>query len=1057
MKNKILPFGFVAIIIGFSAFFLSSAGIKSEQKYEQGKNSVKENAQSKQKAVSYIEKIRNNQLTGKIDPNDVLRAREQIAKNKTKSGNTKELDWVEIGPDNFGGRTRAILFDNQDAEANTIYAGSVSGGIWKSTNIGSSWNQVNTSNGTACLSVSCMTQATDGTIYAGTGEGFTAQDYSEFGGIVGSGLYKSTDGNNFELVLGTKPVITQENDTVDWAYINEIAVDKNTNRIYAATNTGLKYLDQGSESWNIPEFKHDSIYYDIAKQFTITCDSIEINGDNITMYNPDTTAITIDTTSQDLTRTLLPLTGNSLEVKVYDDGSIIAFVDNFTFTSDEGLLFKNIAKYPDDPHFIAKSYSTIENNLIITNRNDTIYSYNDSANWAPNPGKLSDLPNYGVGKVDFAISPSDQNIIYANVITSIGYLYNIYRSSNKGYTWNIILPGENTTYELFEGNGIYASTITVYPNNPDKILVGGVNLWQGTKHDEGFFEWHENSSYQFPRLNTYYIHSGHHAYVFRPGIPNQFVIASDGGISISLNGDEQFMLKNKNYNITQFYTVSFSGNKKEILGGTQDNGILYIKGGGDPAVAKKADQIQTGNGCYTEMSLINPNVYIFARPVGEVYRSETRGEDVSTTFLGSGMSSSEFMNPFALWESFNEQNSKDSVMFYARLNNYETFDTISVRSKNFDYPFDYILPHTLNAGDSIMVKDIIQSKFFWAQNNEVYMTTGILNFVGSPTWFQIAEISGIPQSIAYSTDANFLYVGTQEGKLFRMANIAHAFTYKEADVESPYCIIATSEIPIMHASGEENTQAITSVYVDPQNVNNVIITLGNYGNSDYVYLSTNAIDQYPTFTSIQGDPDNGGLPQIPVYSSIIEMENSNLAIIGTEKGIYVSNNIFDASPTWEKQSNNILETPVFMIKQQITFTDGVPDPITGLFDIYPPVLNFGYIYGATYGRGVFVDNSYHIVGIDDDKFDNNNETEISLYPNPVIDQITVSFELTKSANTLINIYDLTGKLVKTTGLQHEPTGTVNYRIDVKDLNNGTYILHLIAGEKQTSTKFIVSH
>ena len=177
-----------------------------------------------------------------------------------------------------------------------------------------------------------------------------------------------------------------------------------------------------------------------------------------------------------------------------------------------------------------------------------------------------------------------------------------------------------------------------------------------------------------------------------------------------------------------------------------------------------------------------------------------------------------------------------------------------------------------------MVKDIIQSKFFWAQNNEVYMTTGILNFVGSPTWFQIAEISGIPQSIAYSTDANFLYVGTQEGKLFRMANIAHAFTYKEADVESPYCIIATSEIPIMHASGEENTQAITSVYVDPQNVNNVIITLGNYGNSDYVYLSTNAIDQYPTFTSIQGDPDNGGLPQIPVYSSIIEMESWKLAI-----------------------------------------------------------------------------------------------------------------------------------------------------------------------------------
>jgi len=172
MKNKILPFGFIAIIIGFTAFFLSSAGFKSEQNYEPEKNPLKENVQSNQKALSYIAKIRNNQFTGKINPNDVLKANEQIEKNKTKSGNSKELNWVEIGPDNFGGRTRAILFDNQDATASTIYAGSVSGGIWKSTNIGSSWNKINTTNGTACLAVSCITQNSDGTIYAGTERNF---------------------------------------------------------------------------------------------------------------------------------------------------------------------------------------------------------------------------------------------------------------------------------------------------------------------------------------------------------------------------------------------------------------------------------------------------------------------------------------------------------------------------------------------------------------------------------------------------------------------------------------------------------------------------------------------------------------------------------------------------------------------------------------------------------------------------------------------------------------------------------------------------------------------
>ena len=1067
MKNKILPFGFIAIIIGFTAFFLSSAGFKSEQKYEPEKNSVKENIQSKQQALSYIAKIRNNQLTGKIDPNDVLKAREQIAKNKTKSGNAKELNWVEIGPDNFGGRTRAILFDNQDATAATIYAGSVSGGIWKSTNVGSSWNKVNTTSGTACLAVSCMVQSSDGTIYAGTGEGFTAQDFSEFGGVVGNGLYMSTDGDNFELVPGTKPLITQDNDTVDWAYINEIAIDNNTNRIYAATNIGVKYLDQGGENWITPKFVMDSVFYDIFKEYTIACDSIKIVGDKITMYNPDTTAVTIDTIGSFKVTNELPLLGNSLDVNVYDDGAVIAFVNNLSFASDNGELFKNIAKYPNDPYFITKSFSLIENNLVITNRSDTTFSYNDSINWGQNPGKLCDLPNDGVGRVEFAIAPSDQNIIYANVISSIGYLYNIYKSSNKGKTWQIILPGDNSTYTIFNGQGLYSNTIAVYPNNPDKILVGCFNLWQGTKYDEGYYQWQRKSNNLFSRLSTYYIPSGHHTYVFRPGIPNQFLIGTDGGISISLNGDEEFMLKNKNYNTAQFYTVSCSVNEKEILGGSQDNGILYIKGEGDPAVSKKADQIIRGHGGYTEMSIINPNVYIFKVPqdgdLERVYRSETRGEDVSLSFLGSGMGSAEFINPFMLWECFNEQRSQDSVKFYAKLNNYNTFDTISVRSNNFEYPFSYILPHSLNAGDSIMVKDIIQSKFFWAQNNEIYMTTEILDFTSEPTWFQIANITGVPQSMALSSDANFVYVGTQEGKVFRIANVAYAYTYEEADVNSQFCIISTTEIPIIHEGGIENTQAVTSVYVDPQNPNNVIATLGNYGNSDYVYLCTNALDQYPEFVSIQGDPNSDGLPQIPAYSSIIEMKNSNLAIIGTEKGVYVSDNIFDSSPTWEKQSNNIYETPVFMIKQQTTYTQGVKithhDTVAGStsYEIFPSVDNFGYIYIATYGRGVYFDNSYHIVGIDDDKFDNYKQNEINLYPNPVIDQMTVSFELSKSTNTLINIYDLAGKLVKSIDLQHEPAGTVNCRINVNDLRKGTYILHLISGEKQTSAKFIVAH
>lgn len=47
---------------------------------------------------------------------------------------------IEMGPSNVGGRTRGLLIDADYPER--LYAGGVSGGVWISTNEGSSWNQV---------------------------------------------------------------------------------------------------------------------------------------------------------------------------------------------------------------------------------------------------------------------------------------------------------------------------------------------------------------------------------------------------------------------------------------------------------------------------------------------------------------------------------------------------------------------------------------------------------------------------------------------------------------------------------------------------------------------------------------------------------------------------------------------------------------------------------------------------------------------------------------------------------------------------------------------------
>jgi len=73
--------------------------------------------------------------------------------------------WTSLGPGNIGGRTRALLIDPNNP--NIMYAGGVSGGIWKTTDGGNSW----TPKGDLLpnIGVSSLARGSDGRLYAGTG------------------------------------------------------------------------------------------------------------------------------------------------------------------------------------------------------------------------------------------------------------------------------------------------------------------------------------------------------------------------------------------------------------------------------------------------------------------------------------------------------------------------------------------------------------------------------------------------------------------------------------------------------------------------------------------------------------------------------------------------------------------------------------------------------------------------------------------------------------------------------------------------------------------------
>lgn len=1064
MKSKLLHFSLFVFIFGFAGILAASVWFGDDN----SKSGENQNANIIKDASEYLTKIRSNQVTGKVSPNDVLAARNQADQMHLKSGNAFGLQWEEMGPNNAAGRVRAVIYDNTDPSGKSLITAGVTGGLWETNNFGTSWHKINLNNRN--LYVTCLTQTASGTIYAGTGEGFCTDDETYYGGLVGQGLFRSTDQDNFELIPGTKPALTANNDTVDWAYINQIATDPSSSRIYVATNTGLWYSNDGLTGWTKAEQHYlDTVSYNVSVSIDsiVHCNTWEFVGNKLVLNQPQYNTATIDTTyyekvAQPKIRHILNLGKiNCTDVDVAADGTVVATFGNLVYTAPGGsdLIFTNRSGRPDNPKVTAREIRAYTTTLVAIDTNnqtgERTVNFNQTTNWANDivkvPSPLSANPNRT--QVSFAPSDATGNILYAVCTQQYGFIDNIYLSEDKGQTWRIIFPG-GSTLVIFNGTSCFNNALTVFPDDPYKILVGGENMWLGQKIDDGYYDWGNG-----PHFGSIFLPSGHHSYVFAPGSNNKITVATNNGVytgEISETVIEtEFRPLNKILSITQSYTVGVGGFDHSLLTGTQGTGVQYISGLlNDP---KEATQILFGNGGSCLISVINPEAFIFSNSSGTIERSEDMG--LNTSFNFEPPTSNLFLTPMAMWEEFHSENSRDSVTFKAN-KTYYMGETLICRSLNrgfstdIGYPFTYVLDKdSLVAGDSIRVKDIIQSKLFLATHDSLFMTKDAVKFNKECDWWSVADLTGNATCVAYSQDANYVFVGTDDGKLYRVSNLALAYNKERAHAKSPYCIVATDQIQIPEFSG----RFITSISVDPKNAANVLVTMGNYGNDSYIYLSTNALDSISlaTFTDVTGN-----LPKMPVYSSIMEMSHPEIAIVGTEYGIYVTENLFADEVIWTAENNELGTIPVFQIKQQTVYKAGFViennDP-EGADIVFPSVENYGNIYIATHGRGLFRTSEFYTVGIEETNPNTTtaNNASILVYPNPVVNNAIVSFDLLSGQNATLSVYDLSGKLVNTQVLKNLTKGKNEVSIDCSHWTKGTYLLSLQFESQVHSSKFVV--
>ncbi len=100
----------------------------------------------------------------------------------------EDLNWIERGPNNVGGRARGMWLDPSDISGNTLYVGSVGGGVYRTEDGGQSWTGISPDIANLSTTRIAGSASNPNILYAGTGEG-----YGPIDAITGSGIFKSTD------------------------------------------------------------------------------------------------------------------------------------------------------------------------------------------------------------------------------------------------------------------------------------------------------------------------------------------------------------------------------------------------------------------------------------------------------------------------------------------------------------------------------------------------------------------------------------------------------------------------------------------------------------------------------------------------------------------------------------------------------------------------------------------------------------------------------------------------------------------------------------------------
>jgi hypothetical protein len=498
--------------------------------------------------------------------------------------------YTAAGPNNIGGRTRAIAFDKRNS--NIIIAGCISGGIYRSADAGTTWTRVTPENQIHNFSsvVQDPRSGFENTWYAGGGEPIANSAAAPGAFYLSMPIWKSIDNGVTWSSLPTNipglGVGTLENFDHPFDIVHKLAIDPATGNIYVAGHRRLIRSLDGGNTWE-QAFSTTTAAGSATGQMDI---AITNTGKFVLAVNggmPDATTRGVWTSTTGALNSWTRIAGG----QVLNVDSVDGWRGNDYSGGSKRILI----------------------GLAPSNQNHMYVLYENGFD------QSKDLkPEVDMYKLDITGSPSWTNLS-ANMPD--------FPNNNREGVDPIAVQGG------------YDMLVTVKPDDENAVFIGGTCLYRSTN---GFTTtaataWIGGYGNTLPTLTIYpNSHPDIHALTFDPSSPSRAICGNDGGIQVTSDVMANVTTTQpvnwtviRNYQTLQYYHIALDPGaaRNNFIGGAQDNGTQLRLDGSDDHT-----RIVGGDGGAAGMNKANgSNQFVYcSSQLGDMYRVTLTSGTVAT-------------------------------------------------------------------------------------------------------------------------------------------------------------------------------------------------------------------------------------------------------------------------------------------------------------------------------------------------------------------------------------------------------------------------------------------